>query len=133
MTPTRAELPNVTILNRPFKPLAVGLIVSTGTVGINSLNQLIKGSVLVPTPEVLSPVLGTLAIISITLMFVAWIIRNQRIYEISLILAVGAWAFRGIGLLLDGGGFAFMFPISMMIMAGGAFLLERADERATMG
>ena len=71
MTPTRAELPNVTILNRPFKPLAVGLIISTGTVGINFLNQLIKGSVLVPTPEVLSPVLGTLAIISITLMRVS--------------------------------------------------------------
>jgi hypothetical protein len=129
---TRAEIPSIQILGRPFKPLAVGLILATGTMGLNALLQLLHQGTVVATPSSLPPILGLLAVASVVLMVTAWVIRSQRIYEIGLVLSVGAWAFRGFGLLLDGGGLGFMFPISMMVMAAGAFLLERADERAGM-
>lgn len=130
---TRAEIPSIQILGRPFKPLAVGLILATGTMGLNSLLQLLGQGTVVLTPESLPPVLGVLAVASVVLMVCAWLVHSQRTYEVGLVLAVGAWAFRGFGLLLDGGGLGFMFPLSMMVMAAGAFLLERADERAGMG
>ena len=130
---TRAEIPSIQILGRPFKPLAVGLILATGTMGLNSLLQLLGQGTVVTTPESLPPILGVLAVASVVLMMSAWLVRSQRTYEVGLVLSVGAWAFRGFGLLLDGGGLGFMFPISMMVMAAGAFLLERADERAGMG
>ena len=130
---TRAEIPSIQILNRPFKPLAVGLILSTGTVGLNAIYQLYFNKTIVSTPASISLVLGLLALASVIFMIYAWISRSQRLYEIGLVLAVGAWAFWCIGLLLDGGGFGFMFPLAMMTMAAGAFLLERADERDGMG
>ncbi len=130
---TRAEIPSIQIFGRPFKPLAVGLILATGTMGLNSLLQLLGQGTVVLTPESLPPVLGVLAVASVVLMVCAWLVHSQRTYEVGLVLAVGAWAFRGFGLLLDGGGLGFMFPLSMMVMAAGALLLERADERAGMG
>lgn len=130
---TRAEIPSIQIFGRPFKPLAVGQILATGTMGLNSLLQLLGQGTVVLTPESLPPVLGVLAVASVVLMVCAWLVHSQRTYEVGLVLAVGAWAFRGFGLLLDGGGLGFMFPLSMMVMAAGALLLERADERAGMG
>lgn len=129
---TRAEIPTIQIFNRPFKPLAVGLILATGTVGLNAVYQLFFNTSIVTTPSSISPLLGLLALLSVGFMIYAWVSRMQRLYEIGLVFAVGAWAFQGVGLLIDGG-FGFMFPLSMMTMAAGAFLLERADERVGMG
>lgn len=130
---TRAEIPTINIFNRPFKPLAIGLILATGTVGLNALLQLLEGKTVVATPASIPPILGLIALISVGSMIYAWIIRSQKLYEVGLVFAVGAWAFRGIGLLIDGGGLGFMFPVAMMTMAAGAFLLERADTRDGMG
>ena len=130
---TRAEIPTIQIFNRPFKPLAVGLILATGTVGLNAVYQLFFHTAIVTAPTSISPVLGLIALLSVGCMVYAWVTRTQRLYEIGLVFAVGAWAFQGVGLLLDGGGFGFIFPLSMMTMAAGAFLLERADERDGMG
>lgn len=130
---TRAEIPSIQIFQRPFKPLAIGLIIATGTTAINAILQIINGDTIITTPISTPPILGLLALISVGTMVLAWFIRNQKLYEIGLVFAVGAWAFRGIGLFIDGGGLGFMFPIAMMTMAAGAFLLERADQRDGMG
>ena len=130
---TRAEIPSIQIFQRPFKPLAIGLIIATGTTAINAILQIINGDTIITTPISTPPILGLLALISVGAMVLAWFVRNQKLYEIGLVFAVGAWAFRGIGLFIDGGGLGFMFPIAMMTMAAGAFLLERADKRDGMG
>lgn len=142
---TRAEIPGVRILGRPFKPLAVGLLLSGFTLAFNTILLYTDQSSLIPIPggvvqsqSVAAPaslaalVMGLFAAVGIALMVIAWLSRSQRIYEYGLLLSFGAWTARWIGIALDGNAIYAVLPLSMSIMAAGAYWLERVDEHDGM-
>lgn len=127
---TRAELPNVRILGRPFKPLAVGLIMASGFLGMNQFLVLMGFESLVDTPSGSIGGIGLAAVLSVIGMIISWIGNWQALYKHSLLLCMGAWVARAFSQALDGAWGSAVFPLAFATMAGGAYILEAVDEFA---
>lgn len=138
---TRAEVSTIRIFGkdvfrgRPFKPLAVGLIIAGFTLAVNSLHpafSLNAGPSDIPQPADPSLswsvlLMGLFAATGLILMVFAWIVRKQKMYEIGLLLSMAAWISRSVALGLDGHPWYATFPLSMAVMAAGAYWLEQLD------
>ena len=127
---TRAELPNVRILGRPFKPLAVGLIMATGFLGMNQFLVSMGFEPLVSTPSGSIGGIGLAAVFSVLGMIVSWIVNWQVLYKYSLLLCMGAWVARGFSQIMGGEWALAVFPLAFAMMAGGSYILETVDEFA---
>ena len=131
---TRAELSRVSVLGRPFKPLAVGLIVGGTTLSVNTILAFLGADPRIPVPDggsaathLASLLMGFFAGLGVFLMVFAWIIRSQRVYEWGLLLSFGGWNARWVGMALDGDAAYALLPFSFALMAGGAYILETMD------
>ena len=135
---TRAELVGVQIWGRPFKPLAVGMIVGGTTLTINTVLAFLELHTGIPIPGQSTTGPGTLAAllmgifagVGVFLMVLAWVIRSQRMYEWGLLLAFGGWVSRFVGITLDGDTWYALLPLSFALMAGGSYVLETVDARS---
>lgn len=127
---TRAELPNARILGRPFKPLAVGLIMASGFLGMNQFLVLMGFEPLVSTPSGSIGGIGLAAVFSVLGMIVSWIVNWQVLYKYSLLLCMGAWVARGFSQIMGGEWALAVFPLAFAMMAGGSYILETVDEFA---
>lgn len=137
-----------TIWGRPFKPMAVGLIIGGMTLSVNTLLLFFGGLATIPVPgddildvsaletaptTVAALIMGLLAGSGVLLMMFAWVFRSQRIYEFGLLLTFGAWTACWIGVALDGAPWYAMFPFTVSFMAAGTYWLEREDDAEGMG
>lgn len=138
---TRGDVPGKRIMNRPFKPMAVGLLIVGTTLAVNVGLWFTGNDAGIPLPGDSSntgfgsfdtAATGLFAAIGLLLMFVAWILRNQRMYEFGLLFSFGAWTARWIGITLDGQLWYATLPLGVSVMAAGAYWLERIDDRNGM-
>lgn len=136
---TRAEIQSFRPFGRPFKPLATGLILGGFTLAANTFILFIGNDPSIPVPgqsepSIVAPqtisslLMGIFAGLSVLLMLIAWIRKSQTIYEHGLLLSFGAWTARWIGIALDGQPWYAVLPLSVSIMAAGAYWLEREDD-----
>lgn len=136
------------IWGRPFKPMAVGLILGGVTLSVNTLVLFFGARVAIPIPgddnigvsaletapaTTAAFVMGLLAGAGVLMMISAWVFRSQRIYEFGLLLTFGAWTACWIGVALDGAPWYAMFPFTVSFMAAGTYWLEREDDAEGMG
>lgn len=143
---TRGDLPGLRLFGRPFKPLAVGLLIGGFTLSVNTIMLFINGRSTIPIPgdingdgiletastSVASLIMGLFSALGLILMMLAWVRRNQPMYEWGLLFCFGAWTARWIGIALDGDLWYAMLPFAVSFMAAGAYWLERADEHDGM-
>lgn len=125
---TRGDVPGTNVFGRPFKPMAVGLIVASLAVCVDTV--LHKFGIHPIAINVDSQAGGIIAGLAALLMIVAWIIRSQRIYEIGLLLVMGAWFARVVEMILMGNAGNSFIPLSMSFMAGGAYWLEKISDNS---
>jgi len=78
--------------------------------------------------------IGVIALLSSTFLFIGWWWRNERAAEWGLLLAVGVWTSRtvyaslaGQGLLVVNQWASVFLSLAWAVGAGGAYLLERYD------
>lgn len=120
---TRGEIPGTDLLGRPFKPLALGMILGTSVLSADFLLNIFREPILTAQ----TPYAGFFGLFAITGMVLGWGIRSQKIYEISLLLIMGIWISRSVELtmivsLADG-----LLPFALAFMAGGAYWLEKVS------
>ena len=121
---TYGEVPGKAIFGRPFKPLAVGLIIGSTNIIVDRVAVLLIGH---PTLVISTPYASLLALLGTVLMMGAWLARSQNVYEVGLLLTVGAWVTRAMEITLLGEYASAVSPFSFAVMAGGAYWLERAS------
>lgn len=124
---THGDVPGTTILGRPYKPLAVGLIIAATAYFADSALRIV-GHTNHPLLTLGSPVAGVVAGVAAVVMGVSWGIRSQSLYEGGLLLALGALAARAVEVALLGNWFNALLPLAMACMAGGAYWLEMIDD-----
>lgn len=123
---SRADLPN-RILGRPVKPLALGLIICLIAVALNAFvpSGLSAGEYDQP--------LSLIAFLTLVLMVVSWLRRSQHLFEWSLLLSTGIFTARSVAVALESGQPTFsLLPFGVAALAGGSYVLERADEKDGM-
>lgn len=121
MMTTPAELPRVHWLGRPVKPLAVGLIIAL--IGV-TLNIWLP----VAEPSGFDCPLGWIACGTLATMFASWARRSQITYEWALLFTAGVFTARAVGVWMVTDYFlAGILPFSVAVLAGGSYILERAD------
>ena len=141
----RGDLPGVRILGRPFKPMAVGLIITGFALSVNTFLLYFDGRAYIPLPspdgcswlqvagaDLASFVMGLFTGLGLLLMVFAWVVRSQRIYEFGLLFSFGGWTARWMGLALEGSHWYSALPFGVSIMAAGAYWLERSDDKDGM-
>lgn len=122
---THGDIPGTHILGRPFKPLAVGLIIGSTVLGVDFIiHQLTNTHNLTQY----TPFASMFAILGVIGMVGAWIIRSQRVYELSLLLIMGVWCARAIEIFLLGNEANALLPFAISFMAGGAYWLEKITD-----
>lgn len=123
---TRADL-KAQIWGRPVKPLAAGAIVALVSIGANALTVLLFGKAII-TPTDDDVAIGVFAWIALGIMLISWVRRSQALFEMSLLFTMGAFFARSLlFFLVDEHPFHALLPLSIAVLTGGAFILERAD------
>ena len=128
---SRADL-RVRLWDRPIKPLAVGIIIALISLVINGFVVLAGGrALIVPTGD--DAAIGLFALVALIIMIMSWVKKSQQWYEWALLFTCGAFFARS-ALILTTDTYLLhaMLPFSIAAMAGGAFILERADDRDGM-
>ena len=124
------DLPGIQVLGRPLKPVALGF---AGATGYLALNNVTESGVFAGAPLV-SNLLGVAFAVTCVLLCVGWWARSQRLAEWGLLAAFACLISRFIGTGLIAGFGLQPIPawpsLWWAVIAGGAFLLERADPRA---
>lgn len=122
---TKGDLEKVTFLNRPIKPVALGLTVVMTTLAIaNILDAGLLGD------NALSHTLAVFAVTSAILLTLGWITGKQRIAEIGLLTAAAVNVARSSFLLFTfgPGQQSVWLSLGVTVIAGGAYLLESWDD-----
>jgi hypothetical protein len=119
---TPAEIPRVRLWGRPVKPMAIGILMALSAVSIN-------GWVGIAKPAGYDRVLAVVAGITLALMLCSWCSRSQKIFEWSLLFTAGIFTARAAGVALEvGHPAAGLLPMSVAVLAGGSYILEKADQ-----
>lgn len=122
--PTHGEIPGTTLAGRPFKPLAVGLVALAAIFFTDSVGRMLGVGGL----TLGAPVAGLVAGAAGAAMMLAWLIRSQAVYEAGLLLIMGALWTRAVEVALLGNPFDGALPMTVAVMAGGAYWLEKIDD-----
>ena len=108
---------------RPIRPFHLAVCIATSAVAITNIDGV--GTVLTGT---VSLVVGSIALVSASLLFIGWWINKDIFAEWGLLLAAGMWGSRAVFAWLSGAGwFSTTLSIAWLIGSTGAYLLERYD------
>lgn len=120
-----ANMSRCSWLGRPFKPLAVGLIIALLPLTINGAAQILGYPPLLdPTGDDMA--IGIISALALVLMLLGWVRKSQALFEGALLLVVGAFVARAtLVALLDPYPLEAMLPLSVAMFAAGAYVLER--------
>lgn len=126
---------NIKFINRPIKPVAFGLMVFVTALGISSLT----GSSLLGGAR-LGYLVAIVMLINSAGFFLGWVLSSQRIAEYSLLFAFWAllsndifivqtygWNFLWALFTLQPKAPSVWMSLGIVIIAGGSYILERAD------
>ena len=123
---THGEIPGTTILGRPFKPLAVGLIALSFIFAADAASRVFGTGH--PPLTLSAPIAGAVAGLAGAAMTAAWLVRSQVVYEAGLLLIMGALWTRAVEVALLGNPFDGALPATVAAMAAGAYWLEKIDD-----
>ena len=119
---TPAEIPKVTLLGRPVKPLAIGILIALFAIGVNGYQYIAQSSGY-------DQPLAVVAVLTLLLMLSSWCLRSQKMFEWSLLFTAGIFTARAAGVALEvGHPVAGLLPFSVAVLAGGSYILEKADQ-----
>lgn len=119
---TPAEIPRVRLWGRPVKPMALGILMALFAVGSNCRGRFAETTGY-------DQLLAIVATVALFTMVVSWILRKQALFEIALLLTAGLFTARAVGVALEvGHPFAGLLPFSVAVLAGGSYVLEKADQ-----
>jgi hypothetical protein len=126
---SRMNLP-WTLFNRPIKPVALVLM---NTMFVISWVAVTNAGVL--HDSIWGDILGAFSFVIAVAFFYAWYKASQRYAEWAMLAAFGVWGFRFWAIILINGTTAFSsesayLSLLWMLLAGGSWLLERADPKA---
>lgn len=119
---TPAEIPKVILLGRPVKPMAGGILLALFAVGINGYQYIAESSGY-------DKHLAVAATLTLLLMLYSWFLRSQKMFEWSLLFTAGIFTARAVGVALQiGHPAAGLLPFAVAVLAGGSYILEKADQ-----
>lgn len=127
---SRGDLPAVSVWGRPFKPMAVAVIVASLLLAVNQVLAIFGMPVLL-TPDGSLGTIGLLAGITVVSMVWSWVITSQFLFRVSMLFGVGAWTGRALETALDGRFWQAWLPFCFAGMIAGAYFVESADETST--
>ena len=121
---TRGDLPNVTLFDRPIKPVAFGLSFTMAVLVIVNLAD--AGSL---GDSVLGDITAVGAGISCAFLWAGWWGRSQLLAELGLLIAFTIEIIRSIFIAIDREWWTVgvWLGFGTAIIAGGAYMLERWD------
>jgi hypothetical protein len=125
---SRGDL-HIRLWDRPVKPLAVGVIIALIAVVLNGGSNAICGKALIgPTEDDIA--IGVIASIALFLIIFSWLYNRQFLFELGLLFCAGTFVARTVLMLLLVGAYPldFLLPLSVAVLSGGAFILERIDD-----
>ena len=125
--PTTNGTLRIVLWGRPVKPLAVGVLLALAGVSLQAVALFTTGVALI-TPTDDDTVIGLMAFGSLVLILTSWFKLSQRLYELGLLAATGTFMARAVmSALVDEYHLHWIMPLSIAVLTGGAYILERAD------
>lgn len=119
---TPAEIPRVTLLGRPVKPLAIGILIALFAIGFNGYKYIAESAGY-------DQPLAIIAALTLLLMLSSWFLRSQKMFEWSLLFTAGIFTARAAGVAFEYGHLAGgLLPFSVAVLTGGSYILEKADQ-----
>lgn len=122
---SKQDLPGVTFLGRPLKPVAFGLTLMMIIIAQSNFRGADRG-----TEYPLSVVLGIAAVAAAVTLIIGWATGRQTIAEIGLLTVVCVYVTRAAFIQFSTPwDQAVFFSLSTAIIAGGSYILEASERR----